>query len=633
MRGWRLAPGQGLIGWVLQHNQSLLVSDTRNDDRFFAGVDEMTGLVSRSVLTVPLRTIQGNLGALQILDKQIDKFSEADLQLVEALADSVAAAIGNSRLFAAEREHRRLAEVLRDTATSLNQNLDLEQVLDFVLDNVKRIIPCDIVNIMLVDSGIAHIVRYHGFMDCANEDDVKALHFSIDDVPHFHRMITSMQPCIIPDTSQDPDWVQLVPTHYVHSYIGVPIQRGKRTIGFINIDNLTTNVVTATHAKQLQDFANQAAMAIRNAQLYQLSQQEVANRLAAEKEVQQQNEFLNMVMSSLTHPFYVVDVKDYSIIIANEAARKAGLPKGSTCYAVTHGRSTPCDGKEHPCPIKQILKTHQPATVEHLHHDSAGNQRNVMVYSYPIHDENGAITQIIEYTMDITEQVLSKQMLIQSEKFAATGKMAAAVAHEIKNPLQSLLGCLSLAQEAVKDGRETGKYFDVARDSVKRISGTVTQMRELYRPAAVNKEPVDINVLLDRMLTLIEKRCEESGVEIIWKPVKESLPLMLVFDEIHQVFLNLALNALEAMPNGGELHVETAFVEEPAGMQVVVADNGVGIAPDVLDHIFEPFYTTKSGGSGLGLATSFGIIKRHGGQIDVASKEGAGSAFTVWLPL
>ena len=181
--------------------------------------------------------------------------------------------------------------------------------------------------------------------------------------------------------------------------------------------------------------------------------------------------------------------------------------------------------------------------------------------------------------------------LMEREKLSSMGEISAKLAHEIKNPLQSLLGCLGLAQEAVKAGHAADKYFDVARDSVQRISGTVSQMRELYRPATVNKETVDINMLLDRLLTLIEKQCADSNVEIVWRPATESPPLMLVFDEIHQVFLNLALNALEAMPNGGELHVGSNFIEEPAGMQVFVADNGVGIAPDLLDHIFEPFYT------------------------------------------
>jgi signal transduction histidine kinase len=413
----------------------------------------------------------------------------------------------------------------------------------------------------------------------------------------------------------------------------MPVQRGKDTIGFINIDNFGAAPLTAAQMKQLQDFANQSAIAIYNAQLYQQSQQEVADRLAAEKEVQRKNEFLNTVLSSLTHPFYVINVEDYRVTIANEAARNVGLQKGATCYGMPHGRNIPCDGKEYLCPIEKILKTNKPITIEQIHYDLTGNPRNVMVYSYPIHDQGGSVTQIIEYIIDITEQVQARQMLIQSEKFAATGKMAAGVAHEIKNPLQSLLGCLGLAQEAVKGGRDADKYFDVARDSIQRISSTVSQMRELHRPTTGDKEMVDINILLDRMLTLIEKQCRDSNVEIIWRPAKKSPPLRLVFDEIHQVFLNLALNAIDAMPNGGILHVETTFVEEPAGMQVVVADNGMGIAPDDLDHIFEPFYTAKPGGSGLGLAISFATIEKHGGQMHVESREGAGSMFTVWLPL
>jgi signal transduction histidine kinase len=279
------------------------------------------------------------------------------------------------------------------------------------------------------------------------------------------------------------------------------------------------------------------------------------------------------------------------------------------------------------------LETETAVQDEHVHCDQAGNPRNVLVHAYPLRDQGGEITAIIEYTMDVTGHVQAKEMLMRSERFAAVGKLAAAVAHEIKNPLQSVLGCLGLAEEALADGRDPAKYFAVARDAVRRVSRTVGQMRELYRPMTAQKEPVAVNALLRRLLTLVEPQGESNEVTLRLNPAPDLPPVMAVADQLDQVFLNLLLNGIEAMPEGGELVVTTRLTETPPGVAVSVADEGVGIPALDLPHVFDPFFTTKYDGSGLGLAVSFGIIDQHGGWIDVESEAGVGSTFTVWTPV
>ena len=245
--------------------------------------------------------------------------------------------------------------------------------------------------------------------------------------------------------------------------------------------------------------------------------------------------------------------------------------------------------------------------------------------------ENARLYELAE--KEIAEQKRAQKMLLQSERFAATGKMAASVAHEIKNPLQSLLGCLGLAQEAVAENRSADKYFEVAYDAVRRISDTVTQMRELHRPMSEAAVPVDINELVEQVLILTQQKCANQQVVVTWEP-GASLPiLLLVADQLHQVFLNIVLNALEAMPQGGLLQVSSLFVEERKSVKIVFRDTGVGIASGGLEHIFEPFYTTKHHGSGIGLATSYRIVNQHRGWIEVSSQLDQGTTITVWLPI
>jgi PAS domain S-box-containing protein len=143
------------------------------------------------------------------------------------------------------------------------------------------------------------------------------------------------------------------------------------------------------------------------------------------EQVKRQSEFLSSVLESLSHPFYVIDANDYAIKLANSSAQFGRLTGESTCYALTHKRQTPCDAAEHPCPLEIIKRTKKPAVVEHIHFDNAGNPRSVEVHGYPIFDNEGNVSQMIEYTFDITERKQMDEALKESEsKFRSVAQSA-----------------------------------------------------------------------------------------------------------------------------------------------------------------------------------------------------------------
>jgi signal transduction histidine kinase len=209
------------------------------------------------------------------------------------------------------------------------------------------------------------------------------------------------------------------------------------------------------------------------------------------------------------------------------------------------------------------------------------------------------------------------------------------VAHEINNPLQTIKNCLYLIQQETESASPNKDPLDMALSETQRLSNIVGQLRQLYRPQAVqtmcSQELLDI---IDEVHSLIIPHLNNS--KVVWQPLAglKKCKIKCVKDQMIEVFLNICINAIDAMqPAGGILSVDMIHSTDKDQVGVVFSDTGLGINPDILSHIFEPFITTKDYGLGLGLSICYGIIQKHGGQIKVESQPGKGTSFTIWLPL
>ena len=225
----------------------------------------------------------------------------------------------------------------------------------------------------------------------------------------------------------------------------------------------------------------------------------------------------------------------------------------------------------------------------------------------------------------------SQAQLVHAEKLAATGRLAASIAHEINNPLQAIHNCMHLVLNRPLTDEKKLRYLQMAQEEVERLITIVTRTLDFYRPSKGHRMPTQVNHLIESVLALAGKRLQHGRVRVHRKLAADLPQLAAVPDQLTQVFLNLVINAAEAMPEGGELTVTTMCQDDE--MRVSFNDTGPGISPEDAKQIFEPFYTTKSTGTGLGLAISYGIIERHGGRITVDSEPGHGATFTVRLPI
>jgi signal transduction histidine kinase len=213
------------------------------------------------------------------------------------------------------------------------------------------------------------------------------------------------------------------------------------------------------------------------------------------------------------------------------------------------------------------------------------------------------------------------------------GRLTTSLAHEINNPLQATLNFLHLSLDYAVDEAKRREYLEIAREETQRLANLVNTMLDFYRPTVAAGVGIDVNTVIERVLALARKKLQSSSIQVELNLASKLPQVSGAPDQLAQVFLNLVVNAAEAMGAGGRLVIETRPGKRKQWVEVSFTDNGPGIAAADLPHIFEPFYTTKQAGLGLGLSVSYGIVEAQGGTITASSLQGKGSVFTVRLPL
>jgi signal transduction histidine kinase/DNA-binding response OmpR family regulator len=407
----------------------------------------------------------------------------------------------------------------------------------------------------------------------------------------------------------------------------------------------------------------------RTAELTTANQQlrkQITQRKQAEDEIRAQSNFLQTAIDALTHPFYTINIKDYSISLFNKAAGINISEKTSTCYALTHGRSEPCRKDDHPCPIEEIKVTGRPTTVEHIHLDKNGNKRNIEIHAFPIFGSEGNLSQIIEYSIDITERKkaeeelrkhrehledlvkertnkleATQEKLVKHEKLSVLGQLTATVSHELRNPLGVIQSSAFYVESKLSDVDEKiTKHLKRIEEQVGLCDSIVGDLLEYTRGSLSEKFKGDLNTWLERVLNEISIPDEVSVVRELYP----GLP-MVPFDrdKLQRVVINLVNNATQAVierqeklkeedgPYQPEVKLATSMVEN--GICIAVEDNGIGMDEETGRQAFEPLFTTRARGSGLGLAIVQKIVEEHGGSVSLDSEPDRGTKAVVVIPL
>ncbi len=380
-------------------------------------------------------------------------------------------------------------------------------------------------------------------------------------------------------------------------------------------------------------------------------QENVQRLQSADEEIRVERDRLNLILGSVPNPILVVD-NDNQIITMNERAQRLLPPVNPDAPLVMpvsrRDQIAASNGAKLTSFLAQLrLEPRQVKSGELALTDPDSEEiLEMWVTASEIRDSWGLVTAVAAVLQDLAplrelERRRVEQALFQSEKLAATGRLAASIAHEINNPLEAIKNSLYILVNKVPKDDPNYKFLDIAKRETERVSRILSQLLGFYRPAASMK-PTDVNALIEEAESLVEKHLRQRNVRV-YNELSKDLPLVVASaDQLKQVVLNLLLNAQEAMPEGGSIYVSTHVSHEadPAfllseAVHIQIRDTGKGIEEEHVPHIFEPFFSTKSEGkgTGLGLWVSFGIVRSHGGNIRVRSRPGRGTTFTISLPI
>lgn len=382
---------------------------------------------------------------------------------------------------------------------------------------------------------------------------------------------------------------------------------------------------------------NVRAISSRTAQLFwEIGMLSDLHRQTSEK-LQKLESMSSLIFNKLIHEEVLVIAKDYRIVDANDTLlNRTGLKSeeiiGRYCYEITHHRNIPCTGTDHPCPLVETLTTGKPSQSTHTHfgHDNA--ELYYSISCYPIF-EKGEVVGVVEMSRNITRDINYQKNMMHQEKLISIGRLSAGVAHEINNPLTTILTTSMLAQEELEKSDPLYEELDTIAKETIRCRKIVTSLLDFARQNTPEMKENDLNAVVSESLLLTKKQAAFNDVSVSQNLFENLPPVFLDKGQIQQALINLLINALEATSAGGHVDVATRYEDKNNCVEIEISDNGTGMTEEIRGRIFDPFFTTKDTGTGLGLAITHGIIIQHGGDIEVQSKTGVGTKFTIRIPL
>lgn len=542
---------------------------------------------------------------------------------------------------ASERAQRLMAEALRKTASVLSSTLDLNEVFDRILDQVGEVVQADTANIMLIDNGIAHIVRARGYE--TRIPAIDNIRLPVATTANLRWMMENHAPLIIANTDQYPGWVPVAQTAWIRSHLSAPITFSGHTFGFLNLDGSQVGQFDEHDAERLKVFADQAAIAIRNARLYEQVRRQAVEleRRVRERtaELDYERRQLGAILDAMTEGVIHTQLVDGRLVVryVNPALTRM------TGYSDQEWREQPL----------RLLGHNPDATDEEIEGDlhkviDALNREGVWRREFRMQRRDGSeldvevvTTQVIgagDQSMGAVTVVrdVSQERALREQKT----RFVAYASHELRTPITNLKTRLYLMRKQPERLTDHLAVLDEVTDRMRRLVEDLLDISRFERGIIhLQQQVLELQDLVVQAAALQRPEAERKGLSLSLHLFDEPIFVMVDPERIFQVITNLLTNAINYTPAGGSIKIRMQQFrikeqERPYAL-VQIEDSGIGIASEHLPHIFQAFYRVASEveGSGLGLNIAKEIIELHGGRIGVESTPGLGSTFSFWLPV
>jgi PAS domain S-box-containing protein len=588
--------GRGLTEYVLRTGQTILVTPEVFDRLAEQGEVERVGAPSVDWVGVPLVADNQTIGVfvVQTYTEGI-RYSQADVEILQFVSAQVAMAVAR----------RRADEAVRESQDRLQRILDAAPFGAFLYD-------------LQPDGRL--------IFTAANQSADRIL--GVDCTQYVGRTIEEAFPA-------------LVQTAIPAAFRRTAAEGVRLDVDQVDYDEQGIRGAFETHA--LQTGPNRMAVFF----------SDITERKRAQVALQRERDLVSRIADTSPVGITVLD-RDGRITFANEqAARTLGITPENLKqrrFNTPDWRISQYDGSPFPedeLPFLRVMATGQPVfNVGHAIEWPDGRRVLLSVNGAPLFDEYGSIEGVVAALTDVTERVHLEEQFRQAQKMESIGRLAGGVAHDFNNLLTVMLGFTAQAKSTLQDDDPAKLDLDEVENACNRAASLTRQLLAFARRQVIDPRAIDLNVTTHSMDKMLRRLIGED-IELVTVPGDDLWTVWADPGQVQQVLANLVVNARDAMPKGGRLTVETHnvtldadYASRHAGVvpgdyvMLAVTDTGHGMAPDVTARVFEPFFTTKRSGigTGLGLATCYGIVKQAGGSIWVASEPGRGTTFTLYLP-
>jgi PAS domain S-box-containing protein len=635
----------GLPASFFSPDRRVLIEDIEQPGTYFPFMDAATAVGFRAIFSTPIVNVRGDaLGVVVSFFRKPHSPGERQSRLVELYARQAANALDNARLYhdslqtlAAEQQRTAVLRSLAEAAVKINSVLALDSLLQVITDQARSIIGARQALATLLPKG-----AWNQSITCVSVAEGQTpLEFAQESSEMFMLAVNLNKPVRLGPGARANAWgpVRRATDAARYGWLAAPLlTRDGRNLGLIQLSQKLNGEFSPDDEAILVQLSHMASVAIDNVRLYREAQEQIAETRRAQEMLERSKESMHLAQQYVRVGIWEWDLETGALAWSDQIRRLHGIEveQFDGRYESWMETIVPEDRLQVHKSITEALASKGQYEVQYRViladksvHWLEARGRTIVIADTPV--------RMLGVAMDMTSRKAAEQALRQSEKLAATGRLAASIAHEINNPLASVMNALYILRTNSKMPESALVYVKTAEEELARVVHITKQTLGFYREIS---SPVMSSVphLFDEVLAAYDSRVEQGRLAI-HKEFAEVGQLAAFPSELRQVFSNLVLNAIEASSVSGNIYIRVRQAHDRqgrGGIRVTVADDGCGIPAENMSRIFEPFFSTKdSKGTGLGLWVSQGIVQKHQGSLRVRSRAGAadhGTCCTVFLP-